>query len=311
MANTLNIEDLNASLGAYCRTNTNTLLGGIVVGNKSFEHFVPMLGVKDQAPIVDIRMGNILKPYNKNWTPNADAAKVVPRIMQVRTCKVEVELEPLAYHHTYLGQFLKAGTDPNDLPFEKYLMQKIVEGAAQQLELQGIFHGEYNAAGQTPGSTMNGLNTIVEAEIAAGNITPIVTGAINAVDAVGAIEGMFYSIPEEYQAAPLKMFVSPKLKHWYNIAYREAYGAHTASVQFDKQFIDGTQCEIVAMPGLAGSNRIHLTTPGNVFYGTDLASDMDTVRTQLDKWTMIVMLSFKIGVQIGSLEGQYWTNDQN
>ncbi len=304
----MDLQKLNDTLGAYCRNNTNALLGGILVENASLQHFTPMLGVKDQAPIVDLDTGNILKPYTKTWAP----AQITPnpRIMQVRTCKVEVELEPLKYHHTYLGLFIKPGTDPANLPFEQYLMGKITAAAKEQMEVKGMFKGVYNPAGSTPADTMDGLNTIIEGEILAGGIAPIVTGAITSANVVEKLEGLFAMLPEEYQASPFKLFVSPKIKHWYNQTYRAAFGGVTHNTEFNKQYLDGTQCEIVPMPGLSGSGRVHLVPAWNAFFGTDLASDLDVVRTQLDKWVINVMMSFKIGVQIGSL-GYYWTNDQN
>jgi hypothetical protein len=306
----MDLFKLNDTLGAYCRNNVNSLLSGVLVENESFNHFTPMVGVKDQAPIIDLEIPDILKPYNKNWDPAQ--AKPNPRIMQVRTCKVELELEPLKYHHTYLGAFLKPGTDPAKLPFEKFLMEKIIRAAKEQLELEGMFQGVYDAAGTTPKATMDGLNKVVEDAMLQeeDSVVPFVSGAITDLNAVEVLEGLFAKLPEKVQGStPLKMLVSPKIKRWYDLQYREVYGGNTANTEFNRRFIDGTNCEIVPMPGLIGSGRVHIAPAWNLFFGTDLAGDMDVVRTQLDKWVIIVMMSFKIGVQIGSTRF-YWCNDQ-
>jgi len=305
----LDLTQLNTTLGEYCRTNKENLLQDILVDNVSFQHMTPMAGVKDEEPILDLDMGDLIKPYSKTWDPLVDKINPNPRIMKVRTLKVEVELEPLKYEKTYLGHFMKEGTSVENLPFEKFLMDKIAQKAKEQVETKGVFKGIYDSVGTTPASTMDGLNKIVADEITASNITPLVTGVITESNAVESLESLFETVPEEWRLAPFKMFVSPQIKHWYNKDYRTKYGSVSHNSEFDKKFIEGTNCEIVASPGLNGSQRLHLTPAWNIFWGTDLVSDMGTVSVERSHWTLDIMMSFKVGVQIGALK-YYWVNDQ-
>ncbi len=305
----IDLSKLATTLGDYCRTNKENLLQSILVENKSFEHMTPLAGIKDEEPILDIDMGNLIKPYAKAWTPSANAIDPTPRIMKVRTMKVEIELEPLKYEKTYLGHFLREGTNVENLPFERFLMDKIAQKAKEQIETAAIFKGVYNAVGTAPADTMDGLNKIVADEITATNIAPTVTGVITSSTAVAQLESLFDVVPEEWRETDFKMFVSPEIKQWYNRDYRTKFGAVSHNQEFDKKYIEGTRCEIVGMPGLAGSQRIHLVPMWNIFWGTDLVSDMGTVSVERNHWTLDVMMAFKVGVQIGSLQ-YYWCNDQ-
>jgi hypothetical protein len=305
----IDLTKLNNTLGEYCRSNKENLLQSILVDNVSFQNMTPMAGIKDEEPILDLDMGDLIKPYSKTWSPEADKIDAVPRIMKVRTLKVEVELEPLKYEKTYLGHFMKEGTSPENLPFEKFLMDKIAQKAKEQVETQGVFKGIYNSAGTTPADTIDGLNKIVSDEITAANLSPVVTGAITQANAVESLETFFEVVPEEWRETPFKMFVSPQIKHWYNKDYRAKFGAVSHNNEFDKKFIEGTNCEIVSSPGLNGSQRIHLTPAWNIFWGTDLVTDMGNVDVERNHWTLDIMMSFKVGVQIGALK-YYWVNDQ-
>lgn len=304
----IDLTTLAASLGDYCRTNQEILLKSVLIENKSFLHMTPMMNVKDEQPILDLPFSDIVKPYTSTWDPTSDIIDVVPRIMKVRPIKAEVQLEPIAYQSTYLGHFIKPGVTPENFPFEKFLMEKIIQKAKEQLELEAIFKGIYNAVGTTPGATMDGLEKIISDEITATKITEVAVGIITSANAIESLETMFDAIPEAWQDHDWKMFVSPEIKRWYDTNYRATYGNVTHNQEFSKQFIDGTKCEIVSMPGMAGQQRIHLSPVWNFFYGMDLERDLTKIDVQRDHWYIDIMMSFNLGVQLGSLD-YYFTND--
>jgi hypothetical protein len=304
----LDLTQLNATLGEYCEGNQEVLLQGLVIDSHALKHMTPLANVADQQAILDVAPGDIVKPYSATWEPAEDTIPINPRVLKVRPCKVEVRLDPIAYKSTYLGHFLQPGVTPENLPFEKFLMDKVISKAKEQIELKAIFKGVYNAAGTTPGATLDGLEKIVTDEITATNITPVTIGAIDATNAVAKLELLFDEVPEEYQQLEWKMFVSPEVAMWYNRKYRTDYGNVTHNEMFTKKFIDGTNCQIVAMPGMAGQQRIHLSPKWNFYYGVDLESDMNRIHVQRDHWYLDVMMSFSVGVQIGSLD-YYLTND--
>lgn len=304
----LDLTKLIDTLGDYCMGNQEVLLKGLVADGVAVKHMTPLVGIADEQPLIDIAPGDIVKPYTATWEPAADTIPVNPRILKVRPCKVEVRLDPISYKSTYLGHFLQPGVTPENLPFEKFLMDKVIQKAKEQIELKAIFKGVYNASGTTPGATMDGLEKIVTDGITDADIAPVTVGTITAANAVEKLELLFDVVPEEYQQLEWKMFVSPEIAMWYNRKYRTDYGNVTHNEQFVKRFIDGTNCEIVAMPGMAGQQRIHLSPKWNLFYGMDLESDMNRIDVQRDHWYIDFMMSFSIGVQIGSLD-YYLTND--
>jgi hypothetical protein len=314
----IDLTKLNDKLGAYCRSNKPALIGGILVAMKSLQYFVPMAGIKDKAPIMDLQMpASIVKPYNKTFNAST-GVEFVPREIQVRTCKVELELEPLAYEHTYLGHSLKVGTSTKNIPFEAFLMQKIIEKAQKDVELNGIFKGVYNAGGTTASATMDGLLTIINQEIAAATMTEangkvIDLGAnITSTDTVATLEGFFESAanPEYWESDYFYLLCSPEIASFYNQDYREKHGSLPYNSQYQKRFMDvgnGKNVEIVPMAGMAGEKRVILVPSWNIFWGTDMLSDMESIDVQKHDWVLHVLIAFKMGVQIGSLD-YCWVN---
>jgi hypothetical protein len=305
----IDLTALKTTLGDYCRSHKEVLLRGILIDAISLSNMTLQAGIKDEQPLLDFVPGDIVKPYKSDFEPNADVLNFKPRVLKVRKCKVDLRLDPFSYEATYLGHFMSAGTDPRNLPFEGFLMQKIRDKVKDQLEMKAIFNGVYNGAGTGPGDLFDGLNKIVSDEITATNIATTVIGALDSATIVAQLETLFYEgVKEEWQSQPWTMFVSPKVKQWYNQNYRADFGQNTNNAQFDRQMIDGTNCKLVAVPGLSGSDRIHLSPTWNFFWGTDLQSDMSTIDIEKDHRYLDVMINFKLGVQIGNLD-YYVTND--
>lgn len=118
---------------------------------------------------------------------------------------------------------MKNPQDPFDMPFEAFIMQQIATKVKENLHLQGVYRGVYNAAGTTPIATMDGFLTLIAAAITATDIAPVVTGAVTADNVIDKAELVYDSLGEGYKNVPTQMIVSPTIFDWYGRKYRSLY----------------------------------------------------------------------------------------
>lgn len=71
-------------------------------------------------------------------------------------------------------------------------------------------------------------------------------------------------------------------------------------------FIEGTQTQIVGIPGLVGVNRIIVTPKENLVFGYDIEGGSSNIITQEYNRTIKVMMDFRAGVQFRD-GGVIWT----
>jgi hypothetical protein len=311
MANSLDLSELTSTLGAYCRENKAEIYTR-VLQKVSKDHFTPVAG-SDQIPLPRLSTASILKPANPSaaFSGTAGALKIGARILKIRRTSFDVQIIPSLIWPTWLGM-MKARTSDNpfDLPFEALLMERLTSQAGTDMELSGIWKGVYNAAGTTPADTIDGILTIVAAEIITGEIPAgnVYTsgGAITATNAVAQLEGVKGKVSDVYLGQPLKMFVSRAVKDFYEQDYRTRYGVLPYNTSFEKTMLDGTNIELVAAAGMAGSQRVIITTQDNICFGDHTEGNIDLQK--FDRY-LKVLGDFGYGIEI--CDGAVlWCNDR-
>lgn len=309
----IKIEELNEKLGAYLRDDKDVLISETLQGKDLDGKFEKWDDVKDEVALPTLSIGNIVKPANAAaFEPAANALNFGARMLKARAMKVDLLLIPNQLEKTWLGKYNVKGSDAFQMPFEQYIMQYIVEKAQEEMYLQAIYKGVYNPAGATATATMDGLLKLIQDEITATKIAPVVTGAITSANVIDQLEKVYDSLGEAYKAKATQMVVAPTIFDWYNRSYRTRFGAN-ANYDGMKQSIilDGTSCEIVKEPALAGSQRVICTPVANKVYGFDSASDESDIFTQIENRTIKVFMDFKAGVQLKEVHSRALAvNDQ-
>lgn len=319
--NSLNLSQLNSSLGAYCRQNKQDLYAEVLLSQDFSKRFNVMAGVKDQVPLPRLSLTGISKPLDYvNFTPAVDSLVFAARILQVRSVKVDVRIYPQQFFTSWLGQYATPGAGPK-LIFEAFLSQEIAKKAREENHLIALYNGVYNGAGTTPNDNYNGWLKIIADEIVANEIAVaknnfVATGALNAANIIDKLESMYDKLGDQYKTMPSQMLMSPSNAMMYQRAYRTQYGQnqnYTGMTQVldPGVYLDGTMCQIIPEPGLTGSNRIILSIKENMCYGVDLDSDLSEPRTEINHRAIDVMMDYRVGVQFRQLaNGVLVVNDQ-
>jgi len=311
-ATSIDLTDLATALGAYHQEHRDTLITEMLLDEDFTSDLEVMDDVTDELPLPNLSLTDLIKPANATtFAPTANALAFGARILKVRGIKVDLQLIPQVLEKTWLGKMKKA-TDPWDMPFEAFIMKYINSKITENLRLKAIYSGSYNAAGTTPGTTMDGFLELIADEITATNITPIVTGAITAANVVDKLELTYDGLGEAYKGVPTIMKVNPTIFDWYNRKYRVDFGTNQdyKGMSSKRRTLDGTMCELVREPGLGASQRVIASVKENFIYGVDSASGYSLDVQKFDR-TLKILIDFKAGVQFAEINANALAvNDQ-
>lgn len=317
MAQAISLTALASSLGDYMRKNTDRLIQEFYMQMQSTSIFEVLPEIKDQFPLVPMSVGEIVQPnpLTAAWNPTNNAIAFAPRILTVRNCKVDLEIIPQALHKSWLGHMAKAGAADNTeaaIPFEQFIMSNIINAAKRDIEKEAIWRGVYNGSGTAAADCMDGLLTIIsddigDSTIAAGNVAT--TGATTSSNAVDNFEAVFAKVPNAMRNEPLLLLASPTLTRYYEQDYRATFGSLPYNQQFKKTVLDGSNCEVVPVPGFGDSQAIVIVTKNDqVKIGVDTESDIDQIDVEKALRKLNVMMSFRIGIQY-SKPAEVWANN--
>lgn len=298
----IDLTELAANLGAYHREHRDELVSELLLDDDFTSDLNVMDDITDELPLPNLSLGDLTKPANPAaFAPTANALAFGARILKVRGVKVDLLLIPQVLEKSWLGKMKKAN-DPWDMPFEAFIMDYINSKIREELRLRAIYKGVYNGAGTDPDDTMDGFLKIVSDEITATNITPIVTGAITAANVIDKVELTYDGLGEAYKNTPTIIKCSPTIFDWYNRRYRLDYGANQnyEGMKRGRILLDGTMCELVREPGLAGSQRLLASVKDNFVYGVDSASGYSMDVQKFDR-SLKILIDLKAGVQFAQI----------
>lgn len=274
-------------------------------------HVTVLPGIKDQYQLTTLEFQRLLKPYATAWSPIANEAALVPRVLQTHLGQVELEEEPLKYRKTYMGKVMTRGVNVEEHPFEQDFVEGIVSKVAEDIELELIWRGVRNPAGTNPMDVNDGFLKIIADEITAGNISVANgnlynTGPITPSTALEQLKAMYRNYNAAYRSRRVKMFMSYQVYDMYIDDYQATVGSVSYNDSFEKYYLEGSNrlCELVPVAGLGNSQMVVISPMDNMFVGVDLQSDAEQVlvRQGNNPKTLQFFLALNFGVQIGSLK---------
>ena len=185
------------------------------------------------------------------------------------------------------------------------------------------------AAGESPSTTpakwddvdnkvmYDGPGTIIAAEITAGNLTPVVTGAIDNTNAYDQFMAVWNTIPEAHKNKRPVVYASydvvEDLIEHHNTKFGSGKGVSGADLDTNKPFVlKGTAARLTVIPTswMAGSQRLIFTRRGNIKVATNQTREFNGVSKLIETLHGYkAVAKFALASQIADLEA-IWVNDQ-
>lgn len=258
----------------------------------------------------------VLQAFQKAFTPK-DGVAFVPYLNTVYRAKVDFLLDNMdEIVDSYLHFLADESKDRKDWPLVKYIVDKHI--LPQMVEDLNIAMCRGSFVAPTPGTagnsiaTMNGLQTIVTAEITATNIVPIVTGAITASDGLDKIELFADGIDPLFSDKGGVIFCSKSVERFYKSDYRATFGTQNSQEAKNNTKLDNYNIELVGLSGWGTSQRL-LFTPtgatGNLLYLYDKIFTPSSFEVQKEDRSVKLLTDFHTGVGFNTLDAVF-VNDQ-
>jgi hypothetical protein len=318
MSLSLNKAALVADLGNYCRENMRDLFPSLVYSADLFSHYGVQPDVKDETPLIRTEMADIAKPWASTFSPTANALSFKTRMLKARLCKADLAFIPQEFHGTWIQMIAKKKVSKDELPFYEFIVLRVMEKIKENIRLQALWKGVYNAAGTTSAAMFDGfLALLTSADVGAAFILTT-SGVLTTATIVDEVTNVYKKLHEGLKASQKTIYVylSPNNLELYKEAVRALYpnwafmptGAGDRPVDY---LYGHSNVQLIGEPGLIGSNKIVATYEDNFVIGYD--GDLDGFDLTVEKMERQIKLlaDFKIGVQIAEIgNGAVAMNDR-
>lgn len=320
----ISIAAVDAALKVHYKNNPEIYQAKMVETQEIFANsgITIMNDVEDEAPMYKLTTSDPGQPGNRGTeAPKSNVLAFSNRKVKVRDAEITVKFtqqEINALYRTHLRQIREseARSTAYDLPFEDVLFSALVEKWMHHIVTDLSWGGVYDAAGTTTAAIANGWETVLDAAVTATDIvaaTQRFTGAaITNANALVQFDGVNQLITDnapEYEGMELNTFCSHAALKKYRQNYRAAHGALPYNTEFKKNFLDDdTNRPIMPMQGLAGSDRIVITTPGNLVIATDSLTRLGNFWTEARGRDLFFYVDGKIGFDFIMPE-EVWMNN--
>ncbi len=271
MATQITTTQIVSEFGQYYENagqNSNRLKADLTQPSETIQKYTHRVKTNDTI----YKAGNftrqkLVQPFSKIFNANGGVT-FYPNEIRLRQMKVDLSLYPSDIEDAWLG-FL-AGKDSKEFkswPIVKWLLEEYVAKQVQEdIELDAIYNGVYDAQGTTPGTTMDGLKKKLQEGATADYSINTVEGIgnLSAETIFDQIEAFDKAIPAMYQQMPLCIFVSPTWLRAYLEAKREnGFYQITGDSQINAH-IDFTNHKVVGLPSMANSDDMFATFTSNI-----------------------------------------------
>lgn len=303
MSASVNFTDAT-SFQDYIRDYYPQLLGKLFHSFKTGTLITPHEGVKGQLVLTENVLGTLVQRWAKTFDATDDAIDFKPRTLTVVPAKVDLQIYPQEFESTYLGMARRPGFQPDDMPFEAYVLDRVIQKVQSEKEnavWAAATDGSPSAADPLA-ELFDGFLEIVKDELTATTITAITTAAHSTSNAVANAEAVHAGLAPQYQVEETYMFCSLAFARLYNQNYRTDYGKYVGTEKrngMEMIKLDFGNCYLVPTIGMGSSSRLICTPASNLHYGYDAADDDSFIRVEKNHRSLDIMIDFKIGVQIG------------
>jgi hypothetical protein len=292
------VSKLIGYAGTYRKALISRLFNGLQVAKDCTVR--PNIKVKEN--VTKLFVDGEVKPYDGVRDTKA-AISYEPRSIEVFIGQYDVDIDTTKARNTWMGEVMKPGVNPADIPFEQQTWQAVMDDFGSKINDNAAWNGRRDPTKKTTSALATGFGNIIKDEITKGFITPVVTGSM-LTDTVAKVEAVYKSLPEKYRKMKMVVYCSFNVYDAYCEDYAERFKMSPIYNQFNQLVIRHSEGNAVLKPvtWMSGSQRIVITPQTNMLVGTDLLSDGNKILTNAKLYGLEAGILMAIGFQIEDLE---------
>lgn len=285
-------------------------------------HMTIYENVVDQQPLYELDVTDPGQPGNRgSYDVKTGVLAWKNRTLTVKNGEVTLKITQAqieALHKTHLAKVAAAARRGSvyDLPFEDFMIQRVLAKLVDQIERSLKWKGALNASGTATADIADGFETKMAADITATTIPAanvFAGAAITASNALAQFHGVLDKVASEnpeYLMQDLVCYAAPENIKFYWENYRSTHGALPYNNEFKKRFLnDMENIEMIPQIGLSGDDRVIITPRRNFAIGTDALERIGNIEIEKRERAIHLLVDFKIGFEY-ALADLIWTNDQ-
>lgn len=251
------------------------------------------------------------RPYRKDVDVSGNGVEFTDRILRVNQSKWDFpSIDVEVFRNKYLAKVKSRAFDPAVVTFSIFVAQEMVKNYLAKINDEVVWAGDYNASGTTTAAIATGFGTIIADEIAAENLSPIVTGAITSTNAVEKFELMYGNLPNYFKNSELILNCSHSQFENYRKDYRSKFNFQFDKNEMGEYVLDGTKCVVKPRSWMGNSERLVIVPKEekNFHFGVD----GDSIKTYAtpDRNLINVRMMFALGMQFSDLSAVF-VNDRS
>jgi len=334
MADIFDLSNLNSALGEKCSDpDVKRDFLTSMMYQPAFENRVEVIeDAIDEIPLPIMQFDDPLAPLGdaesvdyKSQIVTADA-----RVLKVKDCIVAVKIVPWKLRATYLATMQRENLkrkankqDPFYLPFEDFILGKIMEKATEKLYMSALFLGERDDNGTDSVDMLDGFLKQITDVIDDNDLTEVATGALSSSNVYEKLLAVYDAFGENVKQGQANMHVAPAVFDWMqritnpltnsSIFLPRSKDELLSERLMNAMLLPGTNAILYREPGMGSSKRVIATAPGNLFLGFHNDPRTATMEIQKSDLTLKFLFAFKAGAQVGLVKDTYGAlkvNDQ-
>lgn len=284
------------SLPEYVQNNREVLVNKFgLLGGGTRQRISIQTGVKGKAALNYLAMDVVLQDGAEcAFTPEG-SAELTQREIETAPIKVDMEFCPRKLAGKYAEYLIRmnAVEEGNKLPFEEYIVDYIVDSINDKIE-KLIWMGDTESLDNNR-KWINGFIKI---------ITAAETGAVQAPSGESVYEtclNVYMAMPEAILDKNPEIYVAPaKFRQLMQELIEKNWYHYPVGTPQDEIILPGTDVKVVKTAGLAGTGDYVGTFAKNLYYGTDMEGDEETIDLWYSKDDRMFKLEvlWNCGVQV-------------
>lgn len=278
------------SLTAYVEQNRQPLIKKAVLTAKSASLFNLQTDIKTSAALnllsTDVKFGDGL---TCGWD-EAGTSTLSQRVLTTGNIKVNMSFcdkEMLKYWTQY---GIKVAAGLKELPFEEDFVNGIVDDVKAKVE-KAIYQGD-TASGDVNLKRFDGLLKIL------GDESGVIDVTITGTSAYDDVKKVYEAIPAAVKNPVILVGTDTFRKFIQALIDKNFY--HYSGDNAGEIMFPGSDCRVIAVDGLIGTNKMIGASLSNLFYGCDMVNDEEVFDLwySKDNQEFRLAINFNAGVQV-------------
>ena len=293
-----------SGLTAYIEQSKDLLIKKLALGRGTRERISIQTGVKFKEHLHIFDVAPALASGLDCGFSGAGTATLTERLLECPALKVNMEICPENLIGKYAEYLVRLNANENDLPFEQYLMDGIIDSINRQIETMIWLGDKTNQSSDPVKKWIDGFIAIATASVSGS------TGVVGANITSGktAYEGLlqvYGSMTENTLERGGVIFVSPAIFRSFmqDMVALNYYHYNPGNTEGKEFMLPGTDVKVIRTEGLAGSLKVLGTYEKNLYYGCDMENDNEDIKVWFseDNQTYRLLAKWNSGVQIAFL----------